>query len=97
MIDPATAGALAGLLGAFVGAIGTWMVKRVEKAPDMQAALATAVSGVIEHYTKAMDRNQADIECLREQINELQQHIDRLSEVITAHGLAVPKRRPKTC
>ncbi len=84
MIDQAVAvPAFAGIAGALAGAIGGWLAKRAEKAPDIQATLNEAVARVVEHYRVALDRSDEDAaearresEALRAEIGEMRRLIE---------------------
>jgi len=88
-----------GVVGAAIGAIGTWLVARTNKAPDVQETLDKAVAGIIKHYTDAIGDLKKEVERLRETINEqsemitaLETHIDALTSEMTTAGMKPPKR-----
>lgn len=84
MIDQAVAvPAFAGIAGAIAGAIGGWLAKRAEKAPDIQASLSAAVAQVVEHYRVALDRSdeeaaeaRREAEALRNEIAEMRRMLE---------------------
>lgn len=87
MIDLAyLAPALSGFAGAVVGALGTWLVKRAEKAPDMQETLSRAIDNVVEHYTAALDRADSESASLRDEIAEMRLLIEAQSRKIDAQS-----------
>lgn len=70
------------VIGGAVGALGGWMAKRVEKAPDIQETLSKAVAGVVSHYTAALTRADAEVEDRRREAQALRDDVADLRRLV---------------
>jgi hypothetical protein len=84
-INPTFAAMVSGLAGLIAG----FVMKRVEKAPDVQASLNAAVAGVITHYTEALKASSAQIEAMRAEIVVLRETVERQSETIDQQSIKI--------
>jgi hypothetical protein len=112
-MDAAVLAALIGIGSAVAGGVFTWLgvrakaradvaAARISKGPEVQAALDEAVSGIIKHYTTALQALQIEVGRLRhtiqeqtEMIGELEGHVDTLTTAMTAAGVTVPQRKKR--
>ena len=98
LVNPTFAAMVSGLAGLVAG----YVMKRVEKAPDVQASLDKAVAGVVDHYVKALSLNheemkelRGEIRAMRETIADLEEHIDLLTTALEKAGVTPPPRRKR--
>ena len=85
LVNPTFAAMISGLAGLVAG----FLMKRVEKAPDVQASLNAAVAGVIAHYTDALKASSAQIEAMRAEIVVLRETVERQSETIDQQSVKI--------
>lgn len=84
--------AAAGLAGAIVGAIGGWLGKRAEKAPDIQSTLSAAIAQVVEHYKAALDRSDDEATEARAEAAALREEVAELRRLIEAQSIKLVKQ-----
>lgn len=87
--DAVMLNALSALGGGMVGGIAAWIVKRVEKAPDMQATLTAAIAKVVEHYQDALTRADGEAAALRIEVAELRRLVEEQSIKIDEQRLEI--------
>lgn len=93
MIDQAVAmPAFAGLFGALFGAVGGWLAKRAEKAPDIQATLNDAVARVVEHYKVALDRSDEELAEARRDAAVLRDELAEMRRLIEAQSVKLDEQ-----
>lgn len=102
MIDAASTTAIAGVAGSAIGGLFAWLAMREQKAPDVQASIATAVAGIVESYQEALksaqtaqERLTQQVEHLSDEIEDMRAHIDTLTNALVKHGVPVPERKPR--
>lgn len=115
MTGPVTADpVLIGFVSAALAALFTWLgvrtkaaaeiaQARIKQEPGERAALNEAVSGIIHHYTSALQSMQREVERLgaviaeqTQTINDLEEHVDTLTAAMVKGGVTVPARRKRT-
>ena len=97
MIDQTVAvPAATAALGALVAGVGTWLGKRAEKAPDIQASLSAAVAQVVEHYRVALDRSdeeaaeaRREAEALRNEIAEMRRMLEDQTKKLDEQSIEI--------
>lgn len=70
---------LSAIAAGIVGGITGWVVKRVEKAPDIQATLSAAIANVVDHYKGALDRSDGEAAALRAEVADLRRLVEAQS------------------
>lgn len=85
--------ALSAIGGGFIGAVGAWIAKRAEKAPDMQATLTAAIADVVKHYQAALDRSDGEASALRTDVAELRRLVEDQSAKIEDQSSKIDDQR----
>ena len=82
--------AIAGFAAAKVGV----RTKSVEKAPEVQEQINKAVTGLIEHYTRALDQEKArhadHMQEMDEKLDRALARIDQLETAMRENGVVIP-------
>lgn len=86
-------GAITAIAGYAVARVGKG-TKQVEKAPEVQEQINKAVSGLIAHYTQALEHEKArhadHVQDLEERIERQDARIAQLVAAMRSAGIVVP-------
>lgn len=103
LTNPVFTAFVSSIVGALVGAISVYLGKRRETEPSIQKAWTEATSALIEQYTEALTASrdrmtsmEAKLVDLTNEVEELNGHIDVLTQTLERHGIAPPPRRRRS-
>jgi septal ring factor EnvC (AmiA/AmiB activator) len=102
LAEPAILGPLCALVGGLAAQIFTWRTKRVERAPDMQESVNAAVSSAVSLFTATLNRAEAaiaqlsqEVMHLKAEVSDLNEHITDLNSTLERHNIPPPPRRAR--